>query len=106
MGKKSKLWGKIDKSPIFDKNKKKKENAKKKLRARSLSIEIQELKSALTAADGDSNLPSDQPNASNVFDDVDSEIKPIDMMKILTPRRKQSMEKEVVQDELDLSLTL
>ena len=62
----------------------------------------------LLTAHGDHILPSETINSHDIFDNVDSEITSIDMMKILTPRRKKSAGKKVVQDELefDLSLTL
>ena len=124
--KKGKLWQKLDKSPVLGKNKKKKvkvinlarsksmdkdkrdkkmTNAKAKLRARSLSIQIRELNEALTAH-GDHILPSETINSHDIFDNVDSEITSIDMMKILTPRRKKSSAKGLVQDELELDLSL
>ena len=55
-------------------------NAKTKLRARSLSIQIRELNEALTAH-GDHILPSETINSHDIFDNVDSEITSIDMMK-------------------------
>ena len=120
------MWQKVDKSPILGKNQKKnvevinlarsksmdkdkrdkkKANAKRKLRARSLSIEIKNLTLALNA-DGDDILPSEIANTQNIFDNVDSEITSTDMMKIFTPRRKKSSAKGLVQDELELDLSL
>ena len=93
------------KSMDKDKRDKKMTNAKTKLRARSLSIQIRELNEALTAH-GDHILPSETINSHDIFDNVDSEITSIDMMKILTPRRKKSAGKKVVQDELELDLSL
>ena len=93
------------KSMDKDKRDKKKANAKRKLRARSLSIEIKNLTLALNA-DGDDILPSEIANTQNIFDNVDSEITSTDMMKIFTPRRKKSSAKGLVQDELELDLSL
>jgi hypothetical protein len=134
--KKGKFWQKIDKSPIFSKNRKKlekgitlstsnaieknkrdekKTRVKNRLRAESMSKKLKMLKINISRENSgaDSNHISPQTSPSNmkeggsdVFNDVDSEITANDMMNIFTPRHNNSNEKKNSTVQEELDLSL
>ena len=129
---KGKFWQKVDKSPVFSKNRKKvakegltlsksnaieknkrdekKNRVKNRLRSRSMSKKLNALKLNISRENSGasaSNSPQTSPKGANintnVFDNVDAEITTNDMMSIFTPKNN-NQKKKIVQDELDLSL--
>eukprot|EP00943_MAST-04B_sp_MAST-4B-sp1_P007001 g7001.t1 len=133
---KGKFWRKVDKSPIFSKNRKKldkgitlstsnaidkslrdekKKRVKNRLRADSMSKKLKMLKVNINRENsgGDSSHTSPQTSPSNmkgggsdVFNNVDSEITAHDMMNIFTPRHNNSNKKKNPFVQEELDLSL